>query len=510
MSSDQPINDDYVAVVGWPGAGKSAFIAACTGKHEQESHSANDFPDTSFNYNDFTRVHLVEIASSSDDTDHDANTDSPKRLTAQQAVDAFASQGISCSGVIFVHPISNELGASNDLGLKNLELFKMLCGAEAGARSSAVLATTMWSKVTLEEGEQREMELVGPDGAFHHLHEAGSKGFRFENTKESALEILSSLLSQWGIQPSPMTLDTQADTVDTDIEDTQITDTDTTPADTTDADSMSTDTTRPDTTDADSMTIDTPQHIAIEESSQADMDDARQLDIEIVLARQKNTARLAEMYTQIEQAMHEHDQHLEILFRGEIATLETRLQESEAEHQRLQTLLQAVTSTKDSEITALRTSIQDTNERHELALAQHTKAAQEELVQHTKSTQEELSRRDDEHRSILAAVRADLTLESDNRVKSLLEDLTRESDARVKAVRAEMQAEFERERQQNMRAVKAELARMADREQEARERAKRAEMAAARRSDSPSSRGQPLQSWAVARLWGVGSQTRSR
>ncbi|KAK3376377.1 hypothetical protein B0T24DRAFT_592051 [Lasiosphaeria ovina] len=526
MASDQPIKHIYIAVVGVAGAGKTSLISTCTGIHEQTSHSVVDaFQDISFTYNDSTRVHLVEIPGFGD-----ADTDALNELNVR-LVDNFVSQGITFSGIIFLHPISDE--QTTRLALRNLELLKELCGAEAEVSSSAVIATSMWSKVAPEEGERREKDLAETEGIFSHLHKEGSKVLRYQDTRESALDILSHVLSK-GVPPPSPTLYTetdndtmqpeemqtdgphtdtmqgdpmQTDAADTDADADADTDTVVTQIDTTEHDMTS-----PDDDAAEHGTIQTdtssaqhnqPQPTTADKGSQTEQptsDAKSQLDAEIAFARERNLARLADIYRHMEQALAEHDSHVEVVFRGEISALKSRIAEGVAAHEQLTHELHATTAKKDAELAALRNSLHDA---HAAASAAAFAADAALAQQHAAAAQQKA--------------------EHEARVRSVLDD----AEARVRAADAaratevqQLQAEFERERLQNMRAVKAELARMADREQEARERARRAEMAAAqaqvqlqqanRRSESPAPR-QPaaLQSWAVARLWGVG-QTRSR
>ena len=65
---------------------------------------------------------------------------------------------------------------------ENLKLFASLCGQSA--IRNAIIATTMWDKVTKQEQEQREVELLG--GFLKDTVANGCRTERFENTFESA------------------------------------------------------------------------------------------------------------------------------------------------------------------------------------------------------------------------------------------------------------------------------------------------------------------------------------
>lgn len=503
MASDQQIRDVYIAVVGVDGAGKSSLISTCTGQHEQTSHSVDscksrrntppeymhtnktnsvrktDFPskaatqvqDTSFIYSDSTRVHLVDIPGFSNDPE-DADTDAVQRCTLER-IDTFVKEGKSFSGIIFLHPISDE--QTTGLALRNLELLRGLCGPEAGASSFAVLATTMWSQVSPEDGERREKELVETDGFFHHMaKEEGSRVFRFEETRESAFHILSYILSQRGGQPTV--------------------------------------TTTPPPTRTPTATLD--------QAIQTDpILDTSTFGTSLQHAREAHMARLAEMYTLMETATREHDTHLQSLFQTKISALESQIADAAEAQAKLQQTLQEVTEHKDMEMCALR-------EEMRAAREEDRRVHEDELERREKSMQEEMVRREEEHRqdrdARVKGVREEMAAEGEARVRTLLEELARETEERVKAARAEvvheadgrikamrgemekMKAGWEREQEMNMKAIKAEIVSLREREQDAREKLKRAEMA--RRGEEYR---QPLQAWAVARLWGVG-QARTR
>jgi len=63
--------------------------------------------------------------------------------------------GFLLSGIIYLHRISDP--RMDGPSLKNLRMMKKLCGS--ASLSNVVLATTMWERVTEEEGARREAEL---------------------------------------------------------------------------------------------------------------------------------------------------------------------------------------------------------------------------------------------------------------------------------------------------------------------------------------------------------------
>jgi hypothetical protein len=97
---------------------------------------------------------------------------------------------IKLTGIIYLHRIIDiRLGGS---GMKNIRMFKALCGDKG--LESVVLATTFWSKVTLEVGEKRETQLCSTPKMWQKMTEKGSRVCRQDRGKASALEIIRYLI----------------------------------------------------------------------------------------------------------------------------------------------------------------------------------------------------------------------------------------------------------------------------------------------------------------------------
>lgn len=73
-------------------------------------------------------------------------------------------------------------------------MFKKLCGAKG--LSCVVLATTMWSQVTPEEGERRENELISKPEFWGEMIKQGSTVKRQDRAEVSAIEIIQYILSK--------------------------------------------------------------------------------------------------------------------------------------------------------------------------------------------------------------------------------------------------------------------------------------------------------------------------
>lgn len=73
-------------------------------------------------------------------------------------------------------------------------MFKKLCGAKG--LSCVVLATTMWSQVTLDEGERRENELISKQEFWGEMIKQGSTVMRQDRAEVSAIKIIQYILGK--------------------------------------------------------------------------------------------------------------------------------------------------------------------------------------------------------------------------------------------------------------------------------------------------------------------------
>lgn len=97
-------------------------------------------------------------------------------------------QEMKLSGIIYLHPISDNRVTHHTT--KNLEMFRKLTGEKN--LKNVTLATTMWDKVTEQEGLKREEELKGK--FWKLLVAMGAKTARHSDTPDSARHISSTLL----------------------------------------------------------------------------------------------------------------------------------------------------------------------------------------------------------------------------------------------------------------------------------------------------------------------------
>jgi hypothetical protein len=99
---------------------------------------------------------------------------------------------IKLTGIVYLHRIFDN--RMTGLGMKHWRMFRKLCGDHG--LGSVVLATTQWSKVSLEEGESMEHELISRPSMWKTLIEKGAKPWRQDKDKASAFRILDYLVKR--------------------------------------------------------------------------------------------------------------------------------------------------------------------------------------------------------------------------------------------------------------------------------------------------------------------------
>lgn len=98
--------------------------------------------------------------------------------------------GILLKGIIYIHRITDQrFGGS---AVKTLEIFQRLCGKDA--LKNIVLVTSRWNDVDPQIGAGRERELREKFWSF--MLRSGSKMSRFHGDRDSAVGLVSQLLSQ--------------------------------------------------------------------------------------------------------------------------------------------------------------------------------------------------------------------------------------------------------------------------------------------------------------------------
>jgi len=96
------------------------------------------------------------------------------------------------TGLVYVHRISDtRVGGTSQ---RNLRMFRKLCGTDS--LKNVVIVTTMWDKVTPEEGSRREQELMSSNNLFKPLLDGGATMMRYGRTAESATKVINHLLGK--------------------------------------------------------------------------------------------------------------------------------------------------------------------------------------------------------------------------------------------------------------------------------------------------------------------------
>ncbi|RSL67661.1 hypothetical protein CEP53_002877 [Fusarium sp. AF-6] len=182
-------SDVFIAVMGVTGSGKSSFISTCSGKRVKIGHrleacttTVDVYPCTLF---EDRTVYLIDTPGF-DDTDKSDNE--VLREIAAWLADSYQNK-ILLHGIIYLHRITDVRMQGS--AKRNLGLFRELCGEDA--LQKVILATTMWDKVSGEEGYRREAELMDTQEFWGWMVDKGSKVHRHYNTKDSAMKIIGQL-----------------------------------------------------------------------------------------------------------------------------------------------------------------------------------------------------------------------------------------------------------------------------------------------------------------------------
>ncbi|KAI0438339.1 P-loop containing nucleoside triphosphate hydrolase protein [Xylaria telfairii] len=182
--------DLLIAVMGMTGSGKTTFISKVTGRRDLKvGHSLTsctrdiEVIETKI---DGRVVRFVDTPGFSDTNLSDGEV---LQLIADYLAAAY-KQDMKLSGIIYLHPISDTRMTHH--ATKNLQMFQKLTGEKN--LGNVVLATSMWDRVTEEEGMARERELK--DKFWKVPLAYGAKAARHEGTPESAQAIARTLMAK--------------------------------------------------------------------------------------------------------------------------------------------------------------------------------------------------------------------------------------------------------------------------------------------------------------------------
>lgn len=184
--------------MGPAGSGKSTFITALVPESSSFIQVTHDLqPGT-------TEVQHVEWVNDNgariklvDTPGFDPTLQKPTDVDILAMVAAFLQreyrgQRSKLAGLIYMHRISDT--RVGEALKQNIKTFSMLCGQDS--LRNVVIATTMWDKVTPEEGQRREQELLSNENLFKLLVDEGAVMYRHDSAQKSALAIVDYLLGK--------------------------------------------------------------------------------------------------------------------------------------------------------------------------------------------------------------------------------------------------------------------------------------------------------------------------
>ncbi|KEY67953.1 hypothetical protein S7711_02161 [Stachybotrys chartarum IBT 7711] len=180
--------DVVIAVMGMTGSGKTTFISKVTGRSDLKighdlTSCTRDIEVIETKIGD-TTVRFVDTPGFSDT--HLSDTE-VLQMIADYLATAYKND-MKLSGIIYLHPISDTRITHH--ATKNLEMFRKLTGEKN--LKNVVLTTSMWDKVSPEEGARREAELKSK---FWKVFVAlGANVTRYNGSPESARDVAAMLM----------------------------------------------------------------------------------------------------------------------------------------------------------------------------------------------------------------------------------------------------------------------------------------------------------------------------
>lgn len=192
-------DERVIVIMGPTGTGKSSFVRnavppALSGNvkvgHNLQSETSEVQPIGWVN-DDGVNIKLVDTPGFDDSRDGVTDTDVLKMI-AHFLEKEYHGAVSRIAGLIYVHRITDtRMGGRSQ---SNLRMFHKLCGDDS--LKNVAIITTMWDKVTTEEGQRREQELRSGHNLFKPLLEKGAVMERYDGTRQSASNIINYLLGK--------------------------------------------------------------------------------------------------------------------------------------------------------------------------------------------------------------------------------------------------------------------------------------------------------------------------
>ncbi|KAL2818458.1 WD40-repeat-containing domain protein [Aspergillus cavernicola] len=180
----------YIAVMGATGSGKSSFISLLTDQKPPVGHSLESCTEEVTVYESYIlkehKLYLIDTPGFDDTNRSDAEV---LRELAGWLTTTY-SQNVRLTGIIYFHRISNVRMTGS--ARRNIFTFRKLCGDSA--LPNVVLATSMWDDVPHDVATKREKELVEKPEWWGYMINKGSRTFRHDNTRKSAVNLVKEFL----------------------------------------------------------------------------------------------------------------------------------------------------------------------------------------------------------------------------------------------------------------------------------------------------------------------------
>ncbi|KAL3456144.1 P-loop containing nucleoside triphosphate hydrolase protein [Aspergillus heterothallicus] len=190
MDRSRPLpraSDVYVAVMGVTGSGKSTFISHLADEDVMVGNGlyacTQEVQVYRCKHSGAVNIWLVDTPGF-DDT-HRSDTEVLREIAEWLSV-SFSSNNVLLNGMIYLHRITDIRMQGS--AMKNLFMFKKLCGRDA--LKNVLLTTTMWERVSEDDGERREQELIRTSEFWGEMILRGAQVKRHHNTDESAWRLV--------------------------------------------------------------------------------------------------------------------------------------------------------------------------------------------------------------------------------------------------------------------------------------------------------------------------------
>ncbi|KAM0256815.1 hypothetical protein ACHAQJ_004767 [Trichoderma viride] len=177
--------DVLIAVMGMTGSGKTTFIANATGRTDLKiGHDLTSCTQEIQIVETELDGHTVRFVDTPGFSDTYLSDTEVLEMIADYLAAGYSKE-LRLSGIIYLHPISDNRVTHH--ATKNLDMFRKLTGEKN--LKNVILTTSMWDKVTPEEGLKREQELKGK--FWNVLMAFGAIYSRHDGSTNSAQQIAS-------------------------------------------------------------------------------------------------------------------------------------------------------------------------------------------------------------------------------------------------------------------------------------------------------------------------------